>query len=102
MHNTGRIGDEDPYRQRETAETAAWRDGALYLRPSAGLPDLLRKWQLRTPGHGRRGRAARGTLRLRWQEPPCHGGGWIEPDFNFDPSKCIVCSRCVRACEEVQ
>src|SRR4051812_7705377 len=24
------------------------------------------------------------------------------PYFNFDPSKCIVCSRCVRACEEVQ
>jgi formate dehydrogenase major subunit len=24
------------------------------------------------------------------------------PYFNFDPAKCIVCSRCVRACEEVQ
>ena len=24
------------------------------------------------------------------------------PYFTFDPSKCIVCSRCVRACEEVQ
>ncbi|MGB1237725.1 MAG: formate dehydrogenase subunit alpha [Pseudomonadales bacterium] len=24
------------------------------------------------------------------------------PYFSFDPSKCIVCSRCVRACEEVQ
>ena len=24
------------------------------------------------------------------------------PYFNFDPSKCIVCSRCVRACDEVQ
>lgn len=24
------------------------------------------------------------------------------PYFNFDESKCIVCSRCVRACEEVQ
>jgi formate dehydrogenase major subunit len=24
------------------------------------------------------------------------------PYFNFDASKCIVCSRCVRACEEVQ
>ncbi|MFV0299279.1 MAG: formate dehydrogenase subunit alpha [Paracoccus sp. (in: a-proteobacteria)] len=24
------------------------------------------------------------------------------PSFSFDPSKCIVCSRCVRACEEVQ
>ena len=24
------------------------------------------------------------------------------PYFSFDPSKCIVCSRCVRACEEQQ
>jgi formate dehydrogenase major subunit len=24
------------------------------------------------------------------------------PYFNFDPAKCIVCARCVRACEEVQ
>ena len=24
------------------------------------------------------------------------------PYFTFDPSKCIVCSRCIRACEEVQ
>jgi formate dehydrogenase major subunit len=24
------------------------------------------------------------------------------PYFNFDPAKCIVCSRCVRACDEVQ
>jgi len=32
---------------------------------------------------------------------------WIAKDdsnpyFTYDPSKCIVCSRCVRACEEVQ
>jgi formate dehydrogenase major subunit len=24
------------------------------------------------------------------------------PYFLFDPAKCIVCSRCVRACEEIQ
>ncbi len=24
------------------------------------------------------------------------------PYFSFDPSKCILCSRCVRACDEVQ
>ena len=24
------------------------------------------------------------------------------PYFSYDPAKCIVCSRCVRACEEVQ
>ncbi len=26
----------------------------------------------------------------------------INPYFTYDPSKCIVCNRCVRACEEVQ
>ena len=26
----------------------------------------------------------------------------FNPYFSFDPAKCIVCSRCVRACEEVQ
>jgi formate dehydrogenase major subunit len=40
-----------------------------------------------------------------------HGGvandAWMPKDetnpyFTYDPSKCIVCSRCVRACEEVQ
>ncbi|MEM9028976.1 MAG: formate dehydrogenase subunit alpha [Pseudomonadota bacterium] len=37
-------------------------------------------------------------------EPNAH---WMPKDesnpyFSYDPSKCIVCSRCVRACEEVQ
>ncbi|HZD53365.1 MAG TPA: 2Fe-2S iron-sulfur cluster-binding protein, partial [Woeseiaceae bacterium] len=27
---------------------------------------------------------------------------YSNPYFTFDPSKCIVCSRCVRACDEVQ
>ena len=26
----------------------------------------------------------------------------LNPYFSYDPSKCIVCNRCVRACEEVQ
>jgi formate dehydrogenase major subunit len=30
---------------------------------------------------------------------PCDGSN---PYFAFDPAKCIVCSRCVRACDEVQ
>src|SRR6476659_5318567 len=37
----------------------------------------------------------------------CTNYNWIpkaesNPYFTYDPSKCIVCSRCVRACEEVQ
>src|ERR1700742_5248384 len=37
----------------------------------------------------------------------CGNDNWMPKDesnpyFTYDPSKCIVCSRCVRACEEVQ
>jgi formate dehydrogenase major subunit len=37
----------------------------------------------------------------------CDNDHWMPTDdsnpyFSYDPSKCIVCSRCVRACEEVQ
>ncbi|PNS07789.1 formate dehydrogenase subunit alpha [Solilutibacter silvestris] len=34
--------------------------------------------------------------------PLFEGKDTSNPYFTFDPSKCIVCSRCVRACEEVQ
>jgi formate dehydrogenase major subunit len=33
---------------------------------------------------------------------PSRGKDESNPYFTYDPSKCIVCSRCVRACEEVQ
>ena len=34
---------------------------------------------------------------------PLHSGkDESNPYFTFDPSRCIVCSRCVRACEDVQ
>ncbi len=42
----------------------------------------------------RYGQAGAGHLDL-----PCDESN---PYFTFDPSKCIVCSRCVRACDEVQ
>src|SRR4249919_446422 len=37
----------------------------------------------------------------------CSNDNWLPKDesnpyFTYEPSKCIVCSRCVRACEEVQ
>ncbi len=32
----------------------------------------------------------------------CDAKDESNPYFTYDPSKCIVCSRCVRACEEVQ
>ena len=80
------------------------RDGAVYLRPSAGLPDLWCERRLRAAGHGRRGRAARGPLcgYDGVTTTPTRAKDESNPYFSFDPSKCIVCNRCVRACEEVQ
>ena len=46
-------------------------DGALYLRPSARLPDLRRQWRLRIAGYGRRGRPARRALRLSTAQTMC-------------------------------
>ena len=79
------------------------RDGALHLRPPARLPDLLGERQLRVAGHGRRGRAcARCATAMHGENHLDAEKDESNPYFTFDPAKCIVCSRCVRACEEVQ
>ena len=77
-------------------------DGAVYLRPSARLPDLFGQWRLRIAGHGGCRRPARCALWPRRQEPSRCPVDTSNPYFQFDASKCIVCSRCVRACDEVQ
>ncbi|WP_334174657.1 formate dehydrogenase subunit alpha [Pseudoxanthobacter sp.] len=46
-----------------------------------------------------------GLRAVRYQGGESHLGqakDTSSPYFQFDPSKCIVCARCVRACEEVQ
>ena len=46
-----------------------------------------------------------GLRDVRYDNGANHLGATIDasnPYFQFDPSKCIVCSRCVRACDEVQ
>ncbi|MEJ2087440.1 MAG: molybdopterin-dependent oxidoreductase, partial [Gammaproteobacteria bacterium] len=46
-----------------------------------------------------------GLREVRYQDAATHldaAKDESNPYFTFDPSKCIVCSRCVRACEEVQ
>ncbi len=46
-----------------------------------------------------------GLREVRYHDPSTHLDAPKDdsnPYFTFDPSKCIVCSRCVRACEEVQ
>jgi formate dehydrogenase major subunit len=46
-----------------------------------------------------------GLREVRYKPVSTHLGATKDtsnPYFTFDPSKCIVCSRCVRACEETQ
>jgi len=49
---------------------------------------------------------ATGLQNIRYEHDPtghtCADQDTSNPYFTFDPSKCIVCSRCVRACEETQ
>ena len=63
LHHAGGRGDRRSHPDRAAEATAQGRDGALHLRPSAGLPDLLGQWRLRIAGHGRRGGPARRALR---------------------------------------
>ena len=50
-----------------------------------------------------RGRLARGALRPERRQPPgCAEIDGSNPTSSSMPAKCIVCSRCVRACEETQ
>ena len=97
-------GHEGPHPDRAAARAAPRRDGALHLRSSARLPDLRRQRRLRIAGHGGRGRAcARCATAMPVRIISSAGKkDKSNPYFTYDPSKCIVCSRCVRACEEVQ
>jgi formate dehydrogenase major subunit len=105
--------------QAESEEDPPRRDGALYLRPPARLPDLCGQRRLRAAGHGRRRGPARRALRgaaeggLANHFEARNTSGEANPEWIAEgrrrtpispmiPSKCIVCSRCVRACEEVQ
>ena len=69
----------------QVAGAAQGRDGAVHLRPPAGLPDLRGERQLRIAGHGRRHRAARGALRLRRRESSRQQEGRIESLFHLRP-----------------
>jgi formate dehydrogenase major subunit len=61
-------------------------------------------------GENRYGTEGRNHVQAEGGVAPGHGSLTIDyiardesnPYFTYDPSQCIVCSRCVRACEEVQ
>ena len=69
VHHAGGSRHGGAHAQHPACRSAPRRDGALYLRPPARLPDLLRQWQLRAAGHGRRGRPARSALRHGGAQP---------------------------------
>ena len=85
------------------AEHAPRRDGAVHLGPPARLPDLSRPTAIAScrtwPARSACARCATATpapiTSTRRKTSPTR----ISPSM---PSKCIVCSRCVRACDEQQ
>ena len=90
-------------RSRQAGSPAQRGHGAVLQRPSAGLPDGEQPGVVRTPRHGRR---PSGMTDVRYGQPETSHQDAAKdisnPYFAFDPAKCIVCSRCVRACDEVQ
>ena len=89
-------------------QAAPGRDGALSLRPPARpAPTRCRtwrtRWALRHVRYGYEGDNHVSPVRLDGEENlRFKAKDESNPYFTFDPAKCIVCSRCVRACEEVQ
>ena len=64
--------------------------------------DVPCQWPLRASGHGRRPRHHRVLDACSGKNHQQLPADTSNPYFNFDPTMCIVCSRCVRACDEVQ
>ncbi len=83
LHHAGRSRHEGADPDPAPRQAAPRRDGALHLRPSAGLPDLRRQRRLRAAGHGGRSRPARSALRLRRREPPEVREGQVQPLFHL-------------------
>ena len=105
-----RHGGEDPDRTAE--QHSPRRHGTLRLRPSARLgPVRPNGSEFDEAGVGRPdATSATATMarnhvfKKQGRRTICAGCAKDEsnPYFTYDPSQCIVCSRCVRACEEVQ
>ena len=103
VHDAGRAGHEGEDAERQAAPVAQGRRGTLRLRSPAELQGLPGRHALRAAERRRRPRRHDQPLRLRRRESlqmrPCDTSN---PYFQFDPTLCIACSRCVRACDEVQ
>ena len=85
----------------ETPKLRELRRGVmeLHLRPPAGLPDLSGQRRLRAAGHGRRGRPARGALRLPGRQPPGQRQGRVQSVLHLRPVQ-VHRLQPLRACEK--
>jgi len=70
-------------------------DGANHVYPEMKIGESGEGWPVRDSGDQERSQRYRAN-------PLFVAKDESNPYFTFDASKCIVCSRCVRACEEVQ
>ena len=102
VHDTCGSGHEGAHAVGPAAVAAAQRDGAVHLRPPARLPHLPANGDCELQDMA-------GVVGLREVRYGFDGANHLRdkkdesnPYFTYDPSKCIVCNRCVRACEETQ
>ena len=104
LHHAGRARHEGHHRSR--ASCAELRRGVMELYISDHPLDCLTcsaNGNCELQDAGRRGRRCARCATARTAPTTCtRRVDASNPYFQFDPAKCIVCSRCVRACEEVQ
>ena len=105
LHDARRAGHEGPHAESPKLHAAPpQRDGALRLRSSARLRRAARRTATASCRTWPRSLGITADpLRADGQN---HQRGVAtdvsNPYFAFDPTLCIVCSRCVRACDEMQ
>ena len=103
LHDARRRRHEGPHRKPEADAAPPQRDGAVHLRSSRRLRSTSGERPLRAAGHGRGARRHRVALRPRRRDNTCTPRRTRATRTSRSISReCIVCSRCVRACDEVQ
>ena len=83
----------------ETAKVPQDDRGTPFLRAQPHLRHLRGQQQLRASGPGQVGRDGACAFPL----PPAQGGdGPFPPRYVIDHNRCVMCTRCVRVCDEVE